>query len=154
MKKGKNAAYIACNGGCRANADCAFSCVGCGVCVSVCKFEAISINAYGVAEVDEEKCIGCGLCKRECPRSVIKLHQRGNCIVVRCANENPGKETRAMCEVGCIGCGICQKVCPSGAAQVQNNLSQIDDALCLSCGQCLVACPRGTIGDVRGIYRK
>ncbi len=153
-KLGKNAAYVACSGGCRATVDCQYSCVACGVCVSVCPFEAIEINALGVAEVLEDKCLGCGRCTRECPRGVLRLHERLNPIVVRCSNENVGKEARAMCSVSCIGCGLCEKACPSGAITVQNNLARLDDSLCLSCGQCLVKCPRGVIGDLRGILHK
>ena len=54
------AAFVACNGGCRATADCQYGCVGCELCVNVCKFEAIALNEYGVAEVNEDKCIACG----------------------------------------------------------------------------------------------
>lgn len=153
MKKGKMAAYVACSGGCRSEG-CRYGCAGDGRCLSACKFGAIFINEYGVAEVDEEKCVGCGMCARQCPKGIIRLHERGNNVVVKCANEDTGKETRAVCEVGCIGCGICERTCPSGAAKVEKNLSRIDDSLCLSCGQCLVACPRGIIADVRGILKK
>ena len=65
------AAFVACNGGCRATAECQYGCVGCELCVNVCKFEAIALNEYGVAEVDEDKCIACGKCVRECPRELI-----------------------------------------------------------------------------------
>ena len=123
-RPGKNAAYVACNGGCRATADCQYGCVGC------------------------ERCV------RECPRGVIRLHERLNPILVRCANENTGKEARAMCSVSCIGCGVCERACPSGAIRVENNLARLDDGLCLSCGQCLVKCPRGVITDQRGILHK
>ena len=64
------AAVVACNGGCRSaegEAGCADGCIGCKACVDKCKFGAISINEYGVAEVDEEKCIHCGKCKEHCP---------------------------------------------------------------------------------------
>ena len=44
------AAFVACNGGCRATAECQYGCVGCELCVNVCKFEAIALNEYGVAE--------------------------------------------------------------------------------------------------------
>ena len=56
------AAFVACNGGCRATADCQYGCVGCELCVNACKFEAIALNDYGVAEVNEDKCIACGKC--------------------------------------------------------------------------------------------
>ena len=69
------AAFVACNGGCRATAECQYGCVGCELCVNVCKFEAIALNEYGVAEVDEDKCIACGKCVRECP-----ARTRGGCV--------------------------------------------------------------------------
>ena len=52
------AAVVACNGGCRSaegEAGCADGCIGCKACIDKCKFGAISINEYGVAEV--EMCI-------------------------------------------------------------------------------------------------
>lgn len=105
------AAFVACNGGCRATAECQYGCVGCELCVNVCKFEAIALNEYGVAEVDEDKCIACGKCVRECPRELIRIHECANPIAVKCSNKDPGKDARRMCQVSCIGCGICQKVC-------------------------------------------
>lgn len=108
------AAFVACNGGCRATADCQYGCVGCELCVNACKFEAIALNDYGVAEVNEDKCIACGKCVRECPRELIRIHECANPVVVKCSNRDPGKDARKMCEVSCIGCGICQKLCPPG----------------------------------------
>lgn len=108
------AAFVACNGGCRATADCQYGCVGCELCVNACKFEAIALNDYGVAEVNEDKCIACGKCVRECPRELIRIHECANPVVVKCSNRDPGKDARKMCEVSCIGCGICQKLCPAG----------------------------------------
>ena len=46
------AALVACNGGCRATAACEYGCVACGLCVGVCKFDAIEINDLGVAQVN------------------------------------------------------------------------------------------------------
>lgn len=145
------AALVACNGGCRATAECIYGCVGCGLCVGACKFDAIEINELGVAEVNEAKCIACGVCARECPRELIHIHDCANPIVVKCANRDPGKNARKYCEVSCIGCGLCEKACPAGAIRVEENLSRIDESLCLSCGQCAVKCPRGTIRDLRKI---
>ena len=143
-------AFIACNGGCR-NANCGYGCISCGMCVSICPFDAIILNGHGVAEVDEAKCQGCGACASECPQGIIRLHEAGNYIVVKCSSRDPGKAARSACQVSCIGCGICEKACPSGAAKVTDNLSAIDESLCLSCGMCAVKCPRHAIYDLRGI---
>ena len=51
---------------------CAYGCIACGLCVNACRFDAIHLNEFGCAEVDDEKCIGCGACARKCPRHVIK----------------------------------------------------------------------------------
>ncbi len=146
----KRIALVACNGGCR-NDSCGYGCIGCGACISVCPAEAVSINDNGVAEVDEILCLGCGACAEACPQEIIRLHEAGCPIVVKCSNRDQGKAARTACQESCIGCGICEKVCPSGAAQVADNLSAIDEELCLSCGMCAVKCPRHAIYDLRGV---
>ena len=93
------AALVACNGGCRATADCEYGCVACGLCVGVCKFDAIEINDLGVAQVNEGKCIACGACAEECP--------------VSCISEKDGKYVINADE--CVECGSCANVCPVGA---------------------------------------
>ena len=100
------AAVVACNGGCRSaegEAGCADGCIGCKACIDKCKFGAISINEYGVAEVDEEKCIGCGACAKVCPQKVIHVHECANYIVVKCSNKKKGAEAKKQCNVSCIG---------------------------------------------------
>lgn len=153
-KRLRRAAFVACNGGCRATAQCQYGCVSCELCVNVCPFDAITLNEYGVAEVNEAACRACGKCVRECPRELIRLHDRANPVVVKCSNHDAGKLARTVCEVSCIGCGLCEKVCPAGAITVVENLSGIDESLCLSCGQCAVKCPRHAIYDLRGILTK
>lgn len=147
------AAVVACNGTCAASAvsRCKYGCVGCANCVAACKFGAVSLNENGVAEVDEEKCIACGMCVRACPQEVIRLHDCANYIVVKCSNEEKGKEAREACPVSCIGCGLCEKTCTAEAVRVVSNRAVIDEALCLSCGMCAVKCPRGAIVDLRGV---
>lgn len=57
-------------------------CSACGLCVSVCTAEALSI-AYPRYRGDfhvtailsaEKKCVGCGLCEQACPLEAITLH--------------------------------------------------------------------------------
>ena len=147
------AAYVACNKNCQVNlADpCRYGCVGCGQCVEACKFDAIHINAAGVAEVDEDRCMACGRCVKVCPREVIHLHETANCIVVTCSNRDTAAAAKAECSASCIGCGLCEKTCTADAIKVRNNLAAINDTLCLSCGMCAVKCTRGAIADLRGI---
>ena len=116
-------ALVACNGGCRAvqgEEGCTDGCIGCGACVSVCKFGAISLNEYGVAEVDEDKCLACGKCMKVCPQEIIHIHECANYIVVKCSNKSKGAEAKKQCEVSCIGCGICEKICTAGAVRIMD----------------------------------
>lgn len=148
-------ACVHCNGGCRSKQSpegydlCTYGCIGCGNCIEVCQFGAISLNSYGVAEVDEKKCVGCGACYRACPQRVIHLRVEDNPIVVLCSNKDA--HCKDVCEVSCIGCGLCEKVCPAGAIKVSENRAFIYSDKCLSCGACAMACPRGVIHDKRGI---
>ena len=139
-------AVVACSGGCRATADCQYGCVGCGVCVSVCPFEAIEINGAGVAEVDKDRCTGCGKCAKECPREVISIHDRLNPIVVKCSNHDAGKAARQMCEVSCIGCGLCQKACPWDMMSFDREKQKASKCfLCDGEPKCVKACPAAAL---------
>ena len=54
----------------------------------------LSLNEYGVAEIDEEKCIGCGSCGKVCPQKIIHVHECANWIVVKCSNKSKGAEAK------------------------------------------------------------
>jgi len=43
------------------------NCIGCGVCVKVCKTGALSIDENKVIHKDESKCTNCGKCVKVCP---------------------------------------------------------------------------------------
>lgn len=55
------------------------NCKGCGLCVSVCKKDAIKLGdamnkkGYFYAVADQDKCISCGMCYRMCPDCCIEL---------------------------------------------------------------------------------
>ena len=148
-------ACVHCNGGCRAKQSpegydlCSYGCTGCGTCIDICRFGAIYLNAYGVAEVDESKCIGCGTCYLACPQRVIHLRLEANPIVVLCSNKDA--RCKDVCDVSCVGCGLCEKTCPAGAIKVSENRAFIFSDKCLSCGACAMVCPRSVIHDKRGI---
>ena len=46
-------------------------CVGCGICISECPIEAISMEDQH-AVIDLEKCIKCGTCLSVCPCEAIR----------------------------------------------------------------------------------
>jgi ferredoxin len=49
-------------------------CVGCGLCVESCPFEALSVD--DVACVDGVRCVGCGVCTLACPEGALSLVRR------------------------------------------------------------------------------
>ena len=49
-------------------------CSGCGICMSACPFEALSMNTERkIAEVAEALCEGCGTCVASCPSGALSL---------------------------------------------------------------------------------
>ncbi len=128
--------------------DCSFGCLGLGSCVKACKFDAIHINSYGVAEVDRQKCTCCKQCIAACPRKIIVTMPYAVDIVLPCANKEAGKDARGHCAISCIGCKLCEKNCPTGAITVKNNVAVIDYDKCTSCGTCVAKCPRKLIVNI------
>lgn len=140
------AAMHACGAG---ETACGYGCLGCGDCVKVCEFGAITINPEtGLAEVDEEKCGACGQCVKACPRHIIELRRKGlkgRRVYVNCVNHDKGPVAMKACKAGCIGCGKCAKECGFDAITVEGNVAYIDPDKCRMCRKCEKACPTGAI---------
>jgi heterodisulfide reductase subunit A len=52
-------------------------CSGCGICVPLCPYSAISMKTFADrprAEIDITQCKGCGVCTATCPSAAIVLH--------------------------------------------------------------------------------
>lgn len=131
---------------------CPFGCLGCGDCVSACRFGAISMDAStGLPVVDDAKCTGCGACAKACPKNVIELRNKGPRsmrVYVSCVNKDKGAVARKACASACIGCGKCAKVCAHDAITVQDNVAYIDFTKCKLCKKCVLECPTGAIHAV------
>jgi len=50
-------------------------CVGCGLCIRVCSYGAISLK-YRKAEIDTAKCTKCNQCVQICPTGAIKEEEK------------------------------------------------------------------------------
>lgn len=130
---------------------CQYGCLGFGDCVKECPFDAIHINAHGVAEVDKEKCKACNKCVKVCPRHLIGVYPYQDTslmVEVSCSNRDKGKDARGVCAVSCIACGICERTCPVDAIHVIDQVARIDQERCVNCTACEKACPRQCIHDV------
>ncbi len=131
---------------------CAYGCLGCGDCVSVCQFGALSMDPEtGLPVVDEEKCTACGACVKACPHNIIELRNKGRRnmrVYVSCVNHDKGGVAKKACKAACIGCGLCAKTCPFGAITVENNVAYIDYEKCRMCKKCVAVCPTGAIHAV------
>jgi Na+-translocating ferredoxin:NAD+ oxidoreductase RNF subunit RnfB len=87
---------------------CVFGCLGLGDCVEVCDYDAIHM-IDGLATVDYLKCTGCKACSLVCPRNIITMvpFKASRMLVVKCSNEDFGKDVSEVCKVGCLGCKAC-----------------------------------------------
>lgn len=124
---------------------CEFGCMGFGTCVAVCPFDAIHINAGGIAQVDTEKCVACGKCVAACPKQIIEIKPDNKSVIVECINKEVGKQVKVNCSVGCIACGICEKNCKFDAIHVVGNVAKIDYDKCTECMVCTQKCPTKAI---------
>jgi heterodisulfide reductase subunit A len=48
-------------------------CSGCGTCIELCAYNAITKNERGLAQVTSAVCKGCGVCGASCPERAITM---------------------------------------------------------------------------------
>ena len=116
-------AALAAGGGGKA---CSWGCLGLGDCEVSCDFDAITMNRYGLPEVDEDKCVACNDCVEACPLDLFSLQPISHRLWVACKSLAEGEEALADCEVACTGCARCVADAPDGLISIKNHLATID----------------------------
>jgi Na+-translocating ferredoxin:NAD+ oxidoreductase RNF subunit RnfB len=125
---------------------CAWGCLGLGDCASVCAFEAISMNQFGLPVVDVAKCTACGDCVEVCPKDLFSLQSVSHKLWVACKNRADGDTAEAQCEVACTACGKCVADSVPGLMRLENNLAVIDYARNAAATPASIQrCPTGAI---------
>ncbi|MCU0840625.1 MAG: 4Fe-4S binding protein [Thiobacillaceae bacterium] len=107
---------------------CAWGCLGLGDCESVCEFDAIHLDQWGLPVVDTAKCTACGDCVEVCPKQLFSLQPVSRKLWVACANHADKDAAERQCEVACTACGKCVADAPAGLMRLENELAVIDYA--------------------------
>jgi len=125
---------------------CAWGCLGLGDCESVCEFNALHLDQYGLPRVNTAQCTACGDCVEVCPKALITLQPLSHRLWVACKNQEHGDLAESQCEVACNACGRCVMDAPEGLITIKNNLAEIDYSKnALASNLPIERCPTGAI---------
>ena len=56
-------------------------CSGCGICSTVCPYNAVQKTDLGLAIIDEGNCKGCGICAASCPDRAISMQRLSDACI-------------------------------------------------------------------------
>lgn len=106
---------------------CRWGCVGLGTCAEACDDNAIAFTDDGLAYVLPDSCIACKKCLRVCPRGIIAMVPKERKVHVLCSSQDPGKNTKSVCQVGCIACKQCARK-DAKSFTIENNCAYVNYA--------------------------
>ncbi|MCP4455679.1 MAG: Fe-S cluster protein, partial [Planctomycetes bacterium] len=101
---------------------CSWGCLGLGDCETVCEFDSIHMNKYGLPVVNEDHCVACSDCVDVCPKDLFSIQPVTHKLWVACKSLSEGDEAEHDCEVACTACARCVADAPEGLIQIEANL--------------------------------
>jgi Na+-translocating ferredoxin:NAD+ oxidoreductase subunit B len=107
---------------------CDWGCLGLADCATVCDFDAIAMNQFGLPVVDVDKCTACGDCVDVCPKDLFSLQPIAHKLWVACKNRADGDTAEMQCEVACTACGRCVQDAAPGLVKLDGDLVVVDYA--------------------------
>jgi Na+-translocating ferredoxin:NAD+ oxidoreductase subunit B len=125
---------------------CTWGCLGLGDCETVCEFDAIHMNKYGLPVVNEDNCVACNDCVEVCPKDLFSIQPITHNLWVACKSLSEGDEAEHDCEVACTACGRCVVDAPEGLITIKDFLAVIDYSKNeLASRVAIERCPTGAI---------
>lgn len=124
---------------------CFWGCLGHGDCETSCDFDAITMDAFSLPVVDEDKCTACGDCVEACPKDLFSLQPASHRLWVACKNLEAGDDILEDCQVACTACGKCAMDAPGDLITMENNLPVIDYSKNHNTQVPIQRCPTGAI---------
>jgi Na+-translocating ferredoxin:NAD+ oxidoreductase RNF subunit RnfB len=124
---------------------CFWGCLGHGDCETVCDFDAITMNEFGLPVVDVEKCTACGDCVEVCPKDLFSLQPISHRLWVACKNLEAGDDILEECQVACTACGRCAMDAPGNLITMINNLPVVNYSENHNTQVPIQRCPTGAI---------
>ncbi|HVX39549.1 MAG TPA: (Fe-S)-binding protein [Gemmatimonadaceae bacterium] len=104
---------------------CAWGCLGYGDCAVVCKFDAITMNSFGLPVVDPVKCTACGDCVNACPKNLFQITPLDQHLLVQCRSLIEGDDALASCAVACTACGKCVLDAAPGLVSIERGVAVV-----------------------------
>jgi len=124
---------------------CSWGCLGYGDCEKVCDFDAITMDAFSIPQVNVDTCTACGDCVEICPKDLFSLHPISHQLWVACKSLAMGDDVLDVCDVGCTGCGKCAMDAKDNLISMVNNLPMIDYTKLHQTQVPIQRCPTGAI---------
>jgi len=73
------------------------SCIGCGVCETVCPHGVFVVQNHKAKIMDQDGCMECGACAKNCPAAALRVNPGTGCAAYIIMSWIKGKEAASCC---------------------------------------------------------